>query len=490
MRFFVRTFGALFIIVFAIGVLSVSGVRLKVALEEKTENSFKSRYSKERVYSAYVDRLESVVVKPKIYAYGEAKSWRSLELRATNSGQLIFLSENFREGGRVLKGELLFKIDPQESLDNFAVAEVNLLEARAEYDEARIAQELLNFDKRDSEEQLKLRSRALSRQKSLNNSGITTKSAVENAEILYSNANQTLSARKNAVAKGEARIARAKIAVTRANISLEQAKRRVSDNEYRAPFDGVIASVLVAPGRLLNKNEQLGVLIDPSSIEAAFQVSNSEFIRMVDEKGNLLPLPIKAKKKEEKDALVFSGVIQRSGAEVIAGTSGRQIFASLSGDKSSLIKAGDFLIVEIEENSLSEVAVIPADAIDPERTILLLTDDDRLEEYKVNILRRQNNEVIINNVPFGRHYVTKLSPQLDAGLKVNPLGLDCRNTESSNCNENTERDSKVSLSDEDRSELVAIVNNNKRLPAEVKQNILKKLNAEKVPIKLINRLKN
>lgn len=489
MRFFIRAFGALFIVVLTVSLLSVSGIRFKMALEEKAENSFKSRYGKERTYSAYIDEIQSREIAPKIYAYGEAKSWRSLEIRATNSGQLIFLSDKFREGGSFKKGELIFKIDPRESLDSFAVAEVNLLEASAEYEEARNALELLKLELKDSEEQSKLRKSALNRQKTLNDSGITTKSEVENAEILYSNAKQTVLARKNALAKGEAQIARAKIAVTRATISLEQTKRRLEDNEYKAPFDGVISSVLVSPGRLLNKNELLGVLIDPDSIEVVFEVSNLEFSRIADANGDVMPLPIQVRKEEGAEAIVLKGIIQRSGAKVVAGTAGRQIFASLQGGKTSFVQAGDFLIVEIEEKSLSNVAVVPSAAIDSESTLLLLDQENRLEEYFVNILRRQNDQVIIDKAPFGRKYVTNRSPQLDAGLKVNPLRVTCSNDNNEKCGVQVSQDSMVTLSEDDRVKLLEFVNANNRLPDEVKKSLIKRLKSEKVSTRLVDRLK-
>ena len=135
-------------------------------------------------------------------AYGEAKSWRSLELRAASSGRLIFLSKNFREGGMVSTGETLFKIDPREADDLVKVADVNLLEARAELSEAQSALALVHSDLSYSEEQLKLRLTAVTRQKSLNDSGIVTAAAVENSELLLSNAYQAVSSKKNLLAQG------------------------------------------------------------------------------------------------------------------------------------------------------------------------------------------------------------------------------------------------------------------------------------------------
>ena len=470
MRFLFRAFGGLMLLVLALTLLGVAGITVKDALTEKAENTLKKRFNTERTYTAYVDRLSPTEISPKIIAYGEAKSWRSLELRATSSGRLVFLSKNFREGGMVDAGETLFKIDPREAADLVKVAEVNLLDARAEHNEAKSALSLIKLDLNHSEEQLNLRQIAVERQRSLNKSGIVTTAALENSELLLSNAFQSVSNKKKLLSQGTARIERAKISVTRANISLEQARRQLLDSEYRAPFAGIISSVSVVPGRLLNKNEQLGVLIDSKALEVGFQVSNLEFARMIDDKGTVIPLTIKVSKDTQENSFHLSGIIQRVGAEVLPGTAGRQVFASLIGDRGGMIRPGDFLIVEIEELPLKNVAIIPSEAIDKDGKLLLIGENNRLEEVNVIVLRRQSDKVIIGEVPFGREYVIDRPPYLDAGLKVKVIRpADLKNK---------------------RAALIELVQKNKKMPKEIKETILKQLDEPKVPLSLINRFKS
>ena len=490
MRFLFRAFGGLLLLVLAAALLGIASVKLKNAFSEKAEGSFKKKYGNERIYSAYVERLKPTQISPKIMAYGEAKSWRSLELRAASSGRLIFLSKNFREGGMVSAGETLFKIDPREADDLVKVADVNLLETRAELSEAQSALSLVQSDLSYSEEQLKLRLTAVKRQKSLNDSGIVTTAAVENSELLLSNAYQAVSTKKNLLAQGSARIARANISVTRAKISLEQARRQLLDSEYRAPFSGVISKVSVVPGRLLNKNEQLGVLIDTEALEVGFQVSNLEFSRMVDENGTIIPLIIRVIKDVQENSLTLPGIVQRVGAEVISGTAGRQVFASLKGNRSGMIRAGDFLMVEIEESPLKNVAIIPSVAVDTNSKLLILGENDRLEEIKVEVLRRQSDKVIISAVPFGREYVIDRPPYLDAGLRVKPIRPGDMQISSPQTGNKSKQDKMVQLSQEERSALITFVEKNDRMPKDVKETIIKQLQAPKVSLKMVNRFKS
>ena len=490
MRFLFRAFGGLLLSVLAVALLGMASVKLKNAFSERAEGSFKTKYGKERTYTAYVERFESTQINPIITAYGEAKSWRSLELRAANSGRLMFLSENFREGGTVSVGEILFKIDPREADDNVKVAEVNLLEASAEYREAKIAHSLIESDLSYSKEQLKLRQIALARQKSLYESGIVTTADLENTELLLSNAYQAVSTKKKLLSQGSARITRAKISVTRAEISLEQARRQLLDSEYRAPFSGIISKVSVVPGRLLNKNEQLGILIDTKALEVGFQVSNSEFARMVDNDGAVIPLAIKAIKDVQENPLTLSGTVQRVGAKVATGTAGRQVFASLEGNRSGMIRAGDFLVVKIEESPLKNIAVIPSAAVDSDDKLLLLGENDRLEELKVKILRRQADKIIVSAVPFGREYVIDRPPYLDVGLRVKPIRSGELQDLSSQSDTKNNKDDMVELSEEERAAFIELVIGNDRMPKEVKASILKQLEENEVPLSMVKRFKS
>ena len=135
-------------------------------------------------------------------------------------------------------------------------------------------------------------------------------------------------------------------------------------------------------------------------------------------------LSIKVKLELNNLTIERSGIIQRSGGEVVQGASGRQIFASLDGLRGSGIRPGDFLLVEIEESELSGVAIIPSSSADSNGNIFLVGKEDRLEEYKSEILRRQGDFIILENVPFGREYVSQRAPQLDVGLRINPIRID------------------------------------------------------------------
>ena len=146
-------------------------------------------------------------------------------------------------------------------------------------------------------------------------------------------------------------------------------------------------------------------------------------------------------------------------------------------------------MVEIEEDKLDNIAIIPSSAIDTNSKILLLGANDRLEEIEVDVLRRQSDKVIVSAVPFGREYVIDRPPYLDAGLRVKPSRPGDLQGEPSQVGSKIKKDEMVELSQKERSELINFVQKNGRIPKEVKETILKKLEKTKVPLSLVNRFK-
>ena len=97
----------LFLIFLTLALMAVSFSILRSAVKEGADRpSF--RGGQERAYAVPVSKFTSRNFLPKISSYGEVASWNSLELRSSVGGRIDFVSENFRDGAVVNKGELLF----------------------------------------------------------------------------------------------------------------------------------------------------------------------------------------------------------------------------------------------------------------------------------------------------------------------------------------------------------------------------------------------
>ncbi len=480
MRFLMRSLMGLMLLTVTLGLLGVSVATILEAGRVREASQSARRPAAERVFAVNVDVLQPQDVRPVLTAYGDLQSAVQLELRAATGGTLQELAADFRDGGRVSAGEVLFRVDPAAYETDLALAESDLDAARAEEQEAAIGLDLAREEMAAAERQVELRRAALARSEDLRTRGVGTAADLEAAQLALASAEQALTGRRLAIAQAEARINRAGIATARAQIARDEAARDLANTVEVAPFSGVLTDVDGVLGRLVSVNEKLGLLIDPNALEVAFRISNAEFARLADGDGDILPLEVVAGLEVDGIELSVTGVLDRAGGAVGSGQSGRLVYARLDAGQPGLLRPGAFMQVRVTEPSLRNVAVVPSTAVNAAGALLLLGGEDRLEEVQVAVLRRQGDQVIVGEVPFGRTYVTERLPQLGPGVRVRPVGPEGA----------AAPEPMVALSAERRAVLVAQVSGNARMPEAVKQRILTALEADEVPQQMLDRLES
>ena len=486
MNFLLRSFLGLIILSITLGFLIFGSFVLIEALKKRSEKSDNRRFQKERVFAVNVETLNKQIASPKILSYGEIYSKRMLEIRPLVSGRLDYVSEKFVEGGYVKSGDILFRLNQKDYLNELEIAEIDLEDTKAQLSEAISKLDYANLEFEVSESQLNLRKNALDRQTQLAESGLITSSQLENTQLAYSSSKQQFLNKQNLVKSSKNAIDKLKIQLKRRSISIDKAKRNLDETEIKAPFDGIIASVNILPGSVINKNEKLGTLLDPNSLEVMFNLSANEFARVIDRDGKLLNLDITAYLKLSNNDIPFSGKIERINPEIMNIGSGRKLFASINLGENKTLRPGDFVVLEIKEPSLKNITVLPSSAVTIDGKIFILEGDNRLKEIEVTILRRQGNEVIVSGAPTDKEYVMQRSPQLGNGLKIKPLRKKDREISNSvNLSKNNEL---VTISPEKQKKLINILDKLDRMPKSIKDRLYEEINSGKIKAKTLKRL--
>lgn len=419
MRFMTRGLFGLFLVTITAALILAAATVLLSALKDNQPGLGHGGGPRERVFTVNVATVEPIKATPVIETFGEVISGRTLELRAASNGALVQMSDNFREGGVVKKGELLFQTDPATASANAQLSQAALDESKVELNEAIEALVLAGDELAAAEHQYALRQQVLKRQTSLRERGIGTETALETAALAASAAQQAVLVKRQALANAKARINRAKIALSRSNINYNEAARMLAETSVTAKFDGALSDVTGDLGALVNAGERLARLIDTNALEVAFRISNTEFNHMT-RNGHAIG--------QAKVIVRFGGIdveitatIDRVSAAVGEGQTGRELFASFDVDKIISVRPGDFVSVQLEEPVLENVAILPATAVSATGEVLVLDADDRLEALYVVVLRKQGDAVIvaIGNLA-GREVVLERAPQLGTGIKVDP----------------------------------------------------------------------
>ncbi len=491
MRFFRRSLVGLMLVALTLGLLTMAGVTIRNAIEAKMSRATTPPQARERVFAGNVVMVSASDTAPVITTFGEIRSRRTLELRAPQAGKVIELAPEYQDGAAVTAGQLLLRLDPADATAGRDLARADMDRATADLREAEQALILARDDLAAARTQADLRDQAAERQRDLQQRGFGSAATVETAALAASSAAQAVLSRRSALAQAEARVDQARTAISRQAITVSEAERSLTETALFAAFDGVLSGVSTVPGRLLSNNERLGELIDPKALEVTFRLSTAQFARLIDDKGALLPAEIVAVLEVSGAELLATGRLERVGAAVGAGQSGRQVFATLANVGG--FRPGDFVSVRISEPTLRNVISLPATALAANNSVLALTEDDRLEEIKVTLLRRQGDHVLIAGQELsgpglaGREIVSERSPLLGAGIKIKPIRPEGA---AGTGVADAAAPAMIALTPQRRAELVAFVEGNQRMPAEAKARILSQLNEDQVPAQVVERLES
>jgi multidrug efflux pump subunit AcrA (membrane-fusion protein) len=376
-------------------------------------------------------------------------------------------------------GAVLLRIDPAEAASARDLAVADLARAEGELRDATRALGLAAEDLDAAGEQAVLRARALERQRDLAGRGVGSEAAVETAELALSAARQAVVSRRQALAQAEARRDQAETELTRQRITLTVAERRLADTVLTAAFGGRLSEVTAVAGGLVAPNERIGRLIDPEDLEVVFRVSAAQYARLLGPDGQLRPAPVRVTLGDGE--AVAEGVLERVGATVGDGQSGRELQARLTAPGG--LFPGDFVRVTVEEAPLAEVARLPARALDAADRVLVVGADGRLAEAQVEPLRRQGETVLVAAPGLaGAEVVAARTPLLGAGIRVRPIrsgGAEAGPAHLAGT---------VALSPARRAELIGRVEADERMPAEARAELIAQLEAERVPAALVARL--
>ncbi|OOY07956.1 efflux RND transporter periplasmic adaptor subunit [Thioclava sp. F36-7] len=482
MRFLTRSLMGLFLLALTVGLLAMGGFSIFQAMQARNAENGRAPTARERVFAANVIPVTFKTMSPVLTAYGEVRSTRELELRASAAGTIVELAPDFEDGAEVEKGELLVKLDPAEAQAARDSAAATVAEAEAALAQAERALAISKDDVIAAQRQADLRLKALDRQRSLSERGVGSAANLETSELAASAADQAVLNRRSALSTAQAQLDTARTSLTRAKISLTEADRKLADTEIRAEFSGRLAEVNAVAGGLVSNNEMLGKLIDPNALEIAFRVSTAQFARLTDDRGALRDLPVGVELVAGEETLTAKAELSRVSAAVDDGVTGRLLFARVTDGLGNL-RPGDFVTVRLKEPALENVAEIPAAAVDAESTVLVLGPEDRLETADVTVLRRQGDAVIIRaKFAPGTEIVAERTPLLGRGIKLRPMrpGQPQAATEPETINLDPER----------RAKLVSFVETNTAMPDNAKQRFLAELKQDEVPVATVEKLES
>jgi len=280
-------------------------------------------------------------------------------------GRVTWLSPNLVVGGYFQAGDLLVTIDAADYEARTGLAQAQLLRAEAELEHKRFE---------------------FKRLQQLIKNNLVSQSNLENA------------ARAHKIAKAN---------VIESKINLAQAERDLGRTKITAPFEGMVRSESIDIGQFVQQGAPIASIYASDAVEVRLPIVNAQLAYLDPanlQRGELDPATapmIRLTARYAGTSFIWRGQLARTEGEIDAQSRMITAVARVRQDNQSPdvppLQVGAFVAAEIEGQYLDDIVRLPRAALRPNSQVLIIDSDNRLRFRAVNVLRLENDFVIIDS---------------------------------------------------------------------------------------------
>ena len=354
-------------------VVILVGVQATMMLIDRKKSPQSRRAPKENIKTVRVASYKSMNHQVVVRAQATASPVAELAVASQVQGKVTWVSPAFVEGGRVKKGDLLFRIDPVDHQLQVQQAQAGLAKATYELD-------------------------LISAQKKAAESGINLYKKMSKSNNL-----SEIKPDMSGLARYEPQIANAKASLKSARASLKRAVLNFNRTKITAPFNGYIRSVSLAQGQIISSGQTMARMFkeNPVILKVSLPVAELQWITIQDSSSQqgrsgsqvVISKQIGGVRHE------WQGEVKRQLREIDA--LGRlvtvivEVEQPISG-KGFTLPLGMLVDVEIKGKTLKNVIGIPQDVLRKDSTVWVMSGEHRLEIRGVTAIRKNEKTVFIS----------------------------------------------------------------------------------------------
>ncbi|MBT8043656.1 MAG: efflux RND transporter periplasmic adaptor subunit, partial [Verrucomicrobiae bacterium] len=295
-------------------------------------------------------------------------------------GRVVEVSPMFKVGGVFTKNEIMLEIDSSDYKSALASADASLADAKL-----MLAQEQARAEQ-----------------------------AQRDWEKLGRGEPSDLVVRKPQIASAKARIAAAEAAV-------EKAKRDLDRTKLRAPYDCRVEAVYTDLGSYIMPGARLADLYSKDALELRVPVTLEELGYLNG--GEVVGADVKVNANIANKSRQWSGKVVRSEGMVDRTTMTMYLVVGLKQNEQSdvfgLPPAGMFVRASITGDVMKNVFRIPRKALQPNNTLLTMTEENKLRIVSVEVARTLKDSVLVSGgLKNGTYVITSAMETPVPGMKL------------------------------------------------------------------------
>ncbi len=364
--------------------------------------------TEEQAWAVNVISVMPTSISPTVTLYGRLESTRTTTLRAPTQSFNInaeIVKVAVLEGKKVNKGDILIRLEDKDSRLNLKQrkADIGEIESQITLEKQRHANNLTAL--KHEETLLKLTRKSVERLRKLKKQKVSSQSALEEAQQAVERQQLTIIQRRLEIKSHKARLAQLQAKRNRALAQRDIARLELARTKVKAPFTGIIASVLVAIGDRVRSGDALFSMYDNSILEVRAQIPTRH--------QNIILDVLAAGHKLSAYAFVSKNPINlqldRVSGKINPDSGGIDgLFRVI--EESYLLRLGQFLTLHLILPKQTDVVALPYEAIYGLNRIYKL-EDERMKRLTVE---RVGEQILAS----GQSQVLVRSPALQTGSQV------------------------------------------------------------------------
>ncbi len=324
-----------------------------------------------------------------------------------------------REGQYVEAGQVLVELDPREIQLQVQEKQADVLDIEAQIAAEKVRYQADQKALADEQKLLGIADKSVSRQQRLRDSNLVAQEGFEAAESIRAQRALSITTREQNIADHPNRLRQLQARLSKAKTALSNAEIDADRASIRAPFDGVVTSVTVSPGERVQIGQALVSLYDQEGMEVRAQIPDRyvSLIRQALRQGQVIDARASAFGTETPLKLErLSGQANRGAGGVDA------LLIPIEEDSQLILNGTVKLYVDLPK--VDQVVTLPVSALYGADRIYRI-EDGRLHALKIRNIGKifredQLDRIIIaaDELQTGDRIITTQLPNAITGLKV------------------------------------------------------------------------
>jgi RND family efflux transporter MFP subunit len=333
--------------------------------------------------------LEAKPFTVNITSYGVVKPRIKTVLSAQTSGTVIYLNDNFREGGFFKKGELLLQLDDRDAKADVEIAKASVYDAEQalQEEQAKVEQAKADWQRLGKGEPT-----------------------------------SPLVLREPQLKAAQASLMSAKARLVKAELTLERTK-------VVAPFNGRVLTQSVEIGQLVGNNTPLATIYASDVLEINLPVTNQSLAFIpLGAKGNAVKESINVRFHSDLTTQTWQGHVVRTTAAIDSSSQQLSLVAQIESPYSEqnqqqfTLMIGQYLTADIEGKTLEQAIVIPTKAI-YQGSYVYIVEQGVLQRKEINIAWQDEQQALISSgLQSGQQLVITPLGRVTSGVEVSIIG--------------------------------------------------------------------